>query len=158
MATLPSSIAANEARGSAPSIFAAPARPDPAMPSASTAKRSANSTAETDQLSSGAPAAQTGTAFDTIPQVAEVRRYFQQRWSPPQGLAQTLEYTLTIAPNGTIRQITPLGQAAGDYIDRTGIPLVGEPFVSPLSNGRNARIRLVLSPDGKVQTFLEQMF
>ncbi len=158
VATLPPSIAANEARGSAPSTFAAPTRPDSAMPSAAIAKRSANSTAETDQLRSGAPSAQPSTAFDTIPQVAEVRRYFQQRWSPPQGLTQTLEYTLTIAPNGTIRQITPLGQAAGDYVDRTGIPLVGEPFVSPLSSGRNARIRLVLSPDGKVQTFLEQMF
>ena len=101
------------------------------------------------------PAAASGTAFDTIPQVAEVRRYFQQRWSPPQGLTQTLEYSLTIAPNGTIRQITPLGQTAGDFVDRTGIPLVGEPFVSPISNGRTARIRLVLSPDGKVQTFLE---
>lgn len=99
--------------------------------------------------------AQTSTAFDTIPQVAEVRQYFQQRWTPPEGLTQTIEYTLVINQNGSVQQILPLGQTAGDYVDRSGIPLVGEPFVSPLKTKPNAKIRLVLSPDGKVQTFLE---
>ena len=102
-----------------------------------------------------AQAEPTGTAFDTIPQVAEARRYFQQRWSPPQGLTQTLEYTLLVGANGSIQRTLPLGQAAGDYVDRTGIPLVGEPFVSALNRGQTAKIRLVLSPDGSVKTFLE---
>lgn len=97
----------------------------------------------------------TGTAFDTIPQVAEARRYFQQRWTPPQGLTQTLEYRITIAADGTVQGISPLGQASGDYVDRTGIPLVGESLVSPLKQGRSADIRLVLGSDGSVQTFLE---
>jgi hypothetical protein len=95
------------------------------------------------------------TAFDTIPQVAEARTYFQQRWKPPEGLTQTLEYSLVLAPNGSIQSIIPLRQLSGDYIDRTGMPLVGDPFVSALSNERNAKIRLVLTTDGKVQTFLE---
>jgi hypothetical protein len=99
--------------------------------------------------------AQNSTAFDTIPQVAEVRQYFQQRWSPPEGLSQTIEYTLVINQNGSIQQILPRGQTAGDYVDRTGIPLVGEPFVSPLKTRQSAKIRLVLSPNGNVQTFLE---
>ena len=103
----------------------------------------------------GAQLEQTGTAFDTIPQVAEARRYFQQRWSPPQGLTQTLEYTLLVGANGSIQRTIPLGQAAGDYVDRTGIPLTGESFVSALNRGQNAKIRLVLSPDGSVKTFLE---
>ncbi|PSB23706.1 DUF4335 domain-containing protein [Stenomitos frigidus] len=102
-----------------------------------------------------AQAEQTGTAFDTIPQVAEARRYFQQRWNPPQGLTQTLEYTLLVGANGSIQRTVPLGQAAGDYVDRAGIPLTGEPFVSALNRGQNAKIRLVLSPDGSVKTFLE---
>jgi hypothetical protein len=104
-----------------------------------------------------APAANS-TAFDTIPQVAEARQYFQQRWKPPQGLNQTLEYTLVVGSNGSIQQILPLGQASGDYVDRTPIPLAGEPFVSAIAGNRNARIRVVLSPDGKVQTFLEQLY
>lgn len=98
---------------------------------------------------------QTGTAFDTIPQVAEARQYFQQRWKPPQGLTQTLEYTLLVDANGSIQRTVPLGQAAGDYVDRTGIPLTGESFVSALDRRQNAKIRLVLSPDGSVKTFLE---
>ncbi|MCY7393853.1 MAG: DUF4335 domain-containing protein [Leptolyngbyaceae cyanobacterium CAN_BIN12] len=103
----------------------------------------------------GGDRAANATAFDTIPQVAEVRTYFQQRWKPPEGLTQTLEYSLTLAPNGSIQNITPLRQLSGDYIDRTGMPLVGDPFVSALSNERNAKIRLVLTTDGKVQAFLE---
>ncbi|MGI0487194.1 DUF4335 domain-containing protein [Pantanalinema rosaneae CENA516] len=95
------------------------------------------------------------TAFDTLPQVAEARTYFQERWSPPEGLNQMLEYSLAIAPNGSIQGISPLGTAAGNYLDRVGIPLVGEPFVSPLPEGRSVKIRLVLSPDGTVQTFPE---
>jgi hypothetical protein len=102
--------------------------------------------------------ASSSTAFDTIPQVAEARQYFQQRWKPPQGLNQTLEYTLVVGSNGSIQQILPLGQASGDYVDRTPIPLTGEPFVSAIEGKRNARIRVVLSPDGKVQTFLEQLY
>lgn len=103
-----------------------------------------------------APSSSNNTAFDTIPQVAEARSYFQERWQPPEGLSQTLEYTLVLAPDGSIERITPLGLASGDYIDRTGMPLVGEPFVSPIANGRSPKIRIVLTPDGKVQTFLEQ--
>jgi hypothetical protein len=105
--------------------------------------------------SRGSDRSTNGTAFDTIPQVAEVRTYFQQRWKPPEGLTQTLEYSLLLAPNGSIQTITPLRQLSGDYIDRTGMPLVGDPFVSALPTERNAKIRLVLTTDGKVQTFLE---
>ena len=103
----------------------------------------------------GGDRAANATAFDTIPQVAEVRTYFQQRWKPPEGLTQTLEYSLILAPNGSIQSIVPLRQLSGDYIDRTGMPLVGDPFVSALSNERSAKIRLVLTADGKVQAFLE---
>jgi Domain of unknown function (DUF4335) len=123
------------------------------------ANASPNQTASAEARSSAgdrsAQAEQPGTAFDTIPQVAEARRYFQQRWNPPQGLTQTLEYTLLVSANGSIQRTIPLGQAAGDYVDRTGIPLTGEPFVSALSRGQGAKIRLVLGPNGSVQTFLE---
>lgn len=95
------------------------------------------------------------TAFDTIPQVAEVRNYFQQQWEPPSGLTQTLEYSLVLEVDGTIQRIEPLGQAARNYVDRTGMPLIGERFVSPNKNGQTPTIRVVLNPDGKVQTFLE---
>lgn len=96
------------------------------------------------------------TLFDNIPQVGEVRNYFQKRWQPPSNLTQTLEYRLVLNQNGSIQQIVPLGKAAENYIDRTNMPLLGEPFVSPLDGQGSPRIRVVLTPDGQVQTFLER--
>ncbi|MDX2216892.1 MAG: DUF4335 domain-containing protein [Oculatellaceae cyanobacterium bins.114] len=137
------------------------APPLPAAPEAASDSAAASRVAPEGGVALEAPNQRTaagasrGTAFDTIPQVSELRDYFQQRWTPPETLNQTLEYRLSLGADGTLQQITPLGQASSTYIDRTGIPLTGEPLVSPLERGQSARIRLVLSPDGRVQTFLE---
>ncbi len=87
--------------------------------------------------------------------VAEVRNYLQQRWNPPSGLTQTLEYSLLLNRDGSIERIIPLGQASVEYIDRTNIPAPGERFVSALQGEANSKIRVVLTPKGKVQTSLE---
>lgn len=97
----------------------------------------------------------TGTLFDT-PQVAEAREYLTKRWQPPTGLGQTLEYSLIIGIDGTIERIFPLNKAAREFVDSAGMPEVGKPFVSANKSGQNVRIRVVLSPDGKVQTFSDQ--
>ncbi|MEH2376596.1 DUF4335 domain-containing protein [Nostoc sp.] len=96
-----------------------------------------------------------GTLFDT-PQVAEAREYLIKRWQPPTGLAQTLEYSLIVSIDGTVERIFPLNKAAREYVDSAGMPGLGKPFVSANTRGQNVRIRVVLSPDGKVQTFSEQ--
>ncbi len=95
--------------------------------------------------------------LDSIPQVAEVRTFFLSRWQPPEALDRPLEYRLQVAPDGTIQRVIPLGDQAGNYLDRTGMPLIGEPFVSPILSGQRALIRLVLYPDGRVQTLLEEL-
>ncbi|MBF2025799.1 MAG: DUF4335 domain-containing protein [Oscillatoriales cyanobacterium C42_A2020_001] len=127
---------------------------------ADTAKETPNQAIAARQRSAAeagaAPNTANSTAFDTIPQVAEVRSYFQQRWKPPEELNQILEYSLQIGADGSIQGITPLRQASGDYIDRTSMPLIGDAFVSPLKGRQSAKIRLVLEPDGQVRTFLEQ--
>lgn len=97
------------------------------------------------------------TLFDNIPQVAEARSYFQQRWQPPADLTQTLEYTLVINADGSIERIIPLGRTAVELIERVGIPAPGEPFVSAIEGGKSPRIRLVFTPDGEVKTFLESI-
>ncbi|MEH1917777.1 DUF4335 domain-containing protein [Nostoc sp.] len=97
----------------------------------------------------------TGTLFDT-PQVAEAREYLTKRWQPPTGLGQTLEYSLIVGVDGTIERIFPLNKAAREFVDDAGMPEVGKPFVSANKNGQNVRIRVVLSPDGKVQTFPDE--
>ncbi|MEH2450574.1 DUF4335 domain-containing protein [Nostoc sp.] len=97
----------------------------------------------------------TGTLFDT-PQVAEAREYLRKRWQPPTGLGQTLEYSLIVSVDGTVERIFPLNKAAREFVDNAGMPEVGKPFVSANPRGQNLRIRVVLSPDGKVQTFADE--
>ncbi|HEY9645766.1 MAG TPA: DUF4335 domain-containing protein, partial [Chroococcidiopsis sp.] len=105
--------------------------------------------------SNGNAAESSSTLFDNIPQVVEVRDYFQGRWQPPADLSQSLEYRLTIDANGALQSVTPLGRVSRSSIDQVGMPAVGQAFVSPLSAGQRATIRLVLTPEGRVQTFLE---
>jgi len=94
-------------------------------------------------------------AFAPTPQVKEVRDYFQQRWKPPSGLTEPLEYSLVLDVDGSVQRIEPLGKAARTYVDRSGLPLIGEPFVSANPHGETPRVRLILGADGKVQSFLE---
>lgn len=95
------------------------------------------------------------TAFIPNPQVTEVSNYFNQRWEPPSSLRSSLEYSIILDVDGTIQVIEPYGLAARTYLDRTGMPLIGERFVSANQNGQSPRIRLRFNPDGKVQAFLE---
>jgi hypothetical protein len=88
--------------------------------------------------------------------VAETREYFQSRWQPPESLKHTLEYRLVLNQDGSLKQIIPLGQAAKIYLDRTNMPLLNQPFVSPLDVPGNPQLRLVLGSDGTVRTFMEQ--
>jgi uncharacterized protein YjbI with pentapeptide repeats len=92
----------------------------------------------------------------TIAQLTQAQNYLRAHWRPPNDLTQTLEYSLTLNADGSITQMIPLGKAAGDYIDRTGIPLPGEPFVSPREGGVQSTIRVVFQPDGNVQALWER--
>ncbi|WP_026100350.1 DUF4335 domain-containing protein [Fortiea contorta] len=142
-------------------------QPDPQLlqGSSNSAANASSVTTESDTLVSklrnarggnaaSAEVATNSTLFDT-PLVSEAREYFQQRWQPPSGLTETLEYSLTVAVDGTIERILPLNKAARDYVDSAGIPTIGKPFVSPSRSGKNLRIRAVLSPDGKVKVLPE---
>jgi hypothetical protein len=112
------------------------------------------------ELTSGVPSTsskpnESKIALVNTPQLAEVKDYFVKHWEPPSGLNQTLEYSIVLDVDGSIQRIEPLGKAARTYVDRSSLPLIGEPFVSANPQGSTPRIRLVLSPDGKVQTFVE---
>ncbi|MEW6495771.1 MAG: pentapeptide repeat-containing protein [Cyanobacteriota bacterium] len=92
----------------------------------------------------------------TTAQLTEARNYLRAHWRPPSNLTQTLEYILTLNADGSISRILPLAKVAGDYLDRTGIPLLGEPFVSPIDGEVKSTIRVVFEPDGNVQVLLER--
>ncbi|MEG4347315.1 DUF4335 domain-containing protein [Microcoleus sp. A003_D6] len=154
---LPPSLSASRFPVPPPQPF--PSRIEPIVPPASTelpALEDTQPTAESEDNNQVAASKKNRTLFDTIPQVSEARTYFEERWKPPEGMEQTLEYSVQIDETGSIQSIVPMGKAAADYIDRTNMPLVGEPFVSAVSNGKNPKIRVVLRPNGRVQTFLEE--
>jgi hypothetical protein len=92
----------------------------------------------------------------SISQLTQVKNYFQQHWYPPQELKEAIEYRLVINPNGSLAQIIPLGEASEFYLDKTGMPKQGDIFVSQLKDSKPMNIRLVLTPNGTVQTFREQ--
>ena len=93
--------------------------------------------------------------FDTIGQVAEVRDYVASRWQPANPPASTLEYRLTLNPDGSLAQVEPLGASAQQYLNQLPLPAPQSPFVSAVGSGRRPTVRLVLRPDGTVQTFLD---
>jgi hypothetical protein len=97
----------------------------------------------------------TVSLFDYIPQVAEVRDYFQDRWQAPEDLKQTLQYRLVINQNGHLQTVIPLGYNAEIYLKQVKFPSNNQAFVSPLLESNRQVIRLVLQPNGQVITFLD---
>ncbi len=93
------------------------------------------------------------------PQVAQVRGYLQQRWNPPASLTEPLEYVLFLTTDGSIERSIPIGNAAAKYIERTDIPPVfpapGKPFVNAVERSSSPPIRVILFPDGRVETMPE---
>jgi Domain of unknown function (DUF4335) len=88
--------------------------------------------------------------FDITPQVLEARQTIAQ--SQKTTPSRVVEYRLTVSPNGSLAAIEPLGQAAQQYLPKLSLA-VGQPFVS--APGQRSQIRLVVRPDGTVQTFPE---
>ena len=112
---------------------------------------------EGDRVPLAQEARELSTAFDVVPQIAELRGYFQDRWEPLPGLTRDLEYTLILNEDGSLQQAIPLGHAADNYLDRTGVPLEGEPMVSSFAPGQTPQMRVVLEADGGVKAFLESL-
>jgi hypothetical protein len=85
----------------------------------------------------------------------KVKQYFSAQWQPPESLTQSIEYRLIVDEKGSITRVTPIGQMARIYLDRTPIPLQGEQIIAPLKDSQTVTIRLILSPNGDVVTFKE---
>ena len=92
---------------------------------------------------------------DPPSQIEEVIAYFEQKWQPPEGLKQSLEYRLLLNDDGSIKRVISLGKGSQLYLDQTDIPVNGESFISPISESQSSTIRILLNPDGGVQAFTE---
>ncbi|MEO0409444.1 MAG: DUF4335 domain-containing protein [Cyanobacteria bacterium P01_A01_bin.135] len=106
------------------------------------------------QLSAAQPP---GAPSTTGPnQVArQVQARLQERWQPPGDLQQSLEYRVTVAPDGTLQRVTPIGDTARAYLPQITVLQIGEAIGSPTGTA-SPSIRLVLRQDGQVLTFVEQ--
>jgi Domain of unknown function (DUF4335) len=100
-------------------------------------------------------ATEQATLFDTVPQVAEVRNYVATRWQPSTPPPKTLEYRVTINGDGSLGTVEPLGVSAQQYLSQVPLPQSSTAFVSPSASGNRQNIRMLLHPDGTVQTFLD---
>ena len=113
-------------------------------------------TIQNDSAASPTKQIQSDIALNSTSQTSQIQQviaYFQKKWQPPAELSQSLEYRLVLNPDGSIERVTPIGKASALYLSKTNIPLNGEPFISP-SEAQPA-IRLLLSPNGRVQAFSE---
>ena len=77
----------------------------------------------------------------------DVQAYFQSSWFPQDNVDQPLSYQLLVNGDGSLGAIVPLSETAGVFLDRTGMPLLGDGFVSP---GPEEWLVVTLYPDGGV--------
>ena len=80
----------------------------------------------------------------------------QERWQPPEDLRQSLEYRVTLAQDGTLQRVVPIGDTAQAYLPQVSALQVGEPIIPPTQTS-SPPIRLVLRQDGQVRAFLERL-
>ncbi|MGB3615942.1 MAG: DUF4335 domain-containing protein [Elainellaceae cyanobacterium] len=88
--------------------------------------------------------------------VRQVQSAVQSRWQPPDGLGQSLEYRVSVAADGTLQRVLPIGDTARAYLPDVAALRVGETVSPPLSSS-SPPIRVVLRQDGRVQAFLERL-
>lgn len=131
-----------------PSSLPSPSPRTPSLPSESIVSQEVPQAGKTEKNTNSAKSSSVAT---------EVRNYFQKGWKPPSGLNESLNYSVLLNADGTIEQILPLSNTAGEYIDSTNIPKPGASIVSGTDGGGKTRVNLEFSPDGKVKTSVEEV-
>lgn len=94
--------------------------------------------------------------FDT-PSLQEAKRYFQGKWQADPNQSNPLQYVVQVSgKSGIVRSINPQGEAATEYLKKTGVIKPGQKLVSPAAAGNSdQKIRVLLQPDGNVDAFVE---
>ena len=142
-------------RGSSPSTNLPGIPPELLSPSPVTVPPSLGSLPDQKGASTETAGKKTSTNKNAV--IAEVRNYFKKGWKPPSNLKEPLQYSLVLNADGTIQQILPLSNAAGEYINNTNLPLPGNSLASPAEEGSKTGVLLEFKPDGKVKASLEEV-
>jgi Domain of unknown function (DUF4335) len=90
------------------------------------------------------------------PAIQATRSYFQSKWKPSSTQQNPLQYVVQISgKSGLVRSVSPQGAAATTYLNQSKIIKNGQKLVSPAAGGTDQKIRVVLQPDGNVDSFME---
>jgi Domain of unknown function (DUF4335) len=90
------------------------------------------------------------------PAIQATRSYFQSKWKPSSTQQNPLQYVVQISgKSGLVRSVSPQGAAATTYLSQSKIIKAGQKLVSPAASGTDQKIRVVLQPDGNVDSFME---
>jgi hypothetical protein len=89
------------------------------------------------------------------PTLQETKRYFQAKWKATPTQPNALQYVLQISKNGTVRSISPQGDAATTYLQQTKLIKAGQKLGAAATGSSDQKIRVLLQPDGGVDTFTE---
>jgi Domain of unknown function (DUF4335) len=91
-----------------------------------------------------------------IPALKEAKRYFKSKWKASSSESEPLQYVVQInGKSGTVKSVSPQGEAATTYLQQSKVVKPGQKLVAPVAGGTNQKIRVVLQPDGNVDTFVE---
>jgi Domain of unknown function (DUF4335) len=114
-------------------------------------------TADSATVARRGPIAATAPApLPSNPQTQEVQRFMERNWQAPENMIGDAEYSISVAGDGTIANITPLDEAAKINLDRTGLPLEGSPFIAPNSNNRPAKFRVFIRKKGGIDVLQDE--
>ena len=90
------------------------------------------------------------------PAIQATKSYFQSKWKPTSTQQNPLQYVVQISgKSGLVRSVSAQGAAATAYLNQSKIIKVGQKLVSPAAGGTDQKIRVVLQPDGNVDSFME---
>ncbi len=87
----------------------------------------------------------------------ETKRYFQGKWKANAAQTNSLQYVIQVSgKSGIVRTVAPQGEAATTYLQQTKLIKPGQKLISPAAAGSSdQKIRVLLQPDGNVDTFTE---
>ncbi len=96
-----------------------------------------------------------GKPFDSSA-IQATRNYFQSKWKPSSTQQNPLQYVVQISgKSGLVRSVSAQGAEATTYLNQSKIIKTGQKLVSPAAGGTDQKIRVVLQPDGNVDSFME---
>lgn len=89
--------------------------------------------------------------------LGESRRFFQGKWKADATQPSALQYVIQVSgKNGIVKAVDPQGEAATNYLQQSKFIKPGQKLLSPAAAGStDQKIRVLLQPDGNVDTFIE---